>query len=176
MIIEFDEYIIKDLDTDRPDLFFRLVEQNRPRLEDFFSGTVAKTMTLEKTNEYCSKIVELRKSMIYIPYVICRNDEYIGLVDLKNINMQIPKAELGYFIDRQYTGRKLAAKALAKVIDYQVKKNKFKKLLCRINAQNKSSIEVALANHFELEGCIRRDYKTTQGELVDLLYYGRIFE
>jgi len=27
---------------------------------------------------------------------------------------------------------------------------------------------------FQVEGIIRRDYKTTTGELVDLLYYGKL--
>ena len=33
-----------------------------------------------------------------------------------------------------------------------------------------------LKNGFELEGTIRRDYKTTKGEVVDLNYYGKVFD
>jgi ribosomal-protein-serine acetyltransferase len=61
------------------------------------------------------------------------------------------------------------------LVDYLVEAYQFKKLLCRANNKNAGSLKVALKNGFELEGTIRRDYKTTEGELVDLNYYGRIF-
>lgn len=144
----------------------------------FFAGTVSKTRTLEDTLKYCDDIQKRIKSMDYLPYMIIdiSTNEFIGLVDVKNIDMNVPKAELGSFIDHRYEGKGIVSKATNLVVDHIVKDYKFIKLLCRANSRNKGSIAVILKNGFELEGTIRRDYKTTKGEIVDLNYYGRVFD
>lgn len=177
MISEFDNYKIELLSESGGEAFYKLIDRNRARLEDFFAGTVSKTRTLEDTLHYCDEIQKRIKSISYLPYMITdvNTNEFIGLVDVKNIDMTVPKAELGSFIDSGYEGKGIVSKATNLVVDHIVKEYKFIKLLCRASSRNKGSIAVILKNGFELEGTIRRDYKTTKGEIVDLNYYGRIF-
>lgn len=178
MKIDLGDYYISELDTAKPELFFALIEKNKPRLEDFFAGTVRKTKSLDETIIYCQAIEQLKKEKAYLPYTISKHGEanYIGLIDVKNIDLAIPKAELGYFIDSNYEGLGIISRALEPFIDQLVKTHNFKKLLLRIESENRGSIRVALKNGFELEGTIRRDYITTRNQVVDLNYYGRIFD
>lgn len=177
MIHQFDSYII--IKPERLDayLFYEMVDQNRSRLEDYFSGTVCYTTNLDSTREYCDLLAEKAINKIYFPYVIVDaiSEKYIGYVDLKNIDWSIPKTEVGYFIDERYEGKGIITKAVGVVIEHITSIYKFKKILCRANEDNKGSIQVALNNGFELEGVVRRDYKKTNGEIVDLNYYGRLF-
>jgi len=173
----FENFKISLLSTNESRAFFNLIDSNRARLEDFFAGTVSKTKTLEDTNNYC-KIIEQRiKDKSYFPFMITdvESDAFIGLVDVKNIDWNVPKAELGSFIDSKYEGQGITTKATTLVIDSLIKTYHFKKLLCRANSKNLGSISVILKNGFELEGTIRNDYRTTKGEIVDLNYYGRVF-
>ncbi len=178
MDIIFDNYKISLLDTNDSRAFFELIESNRPRLEDFFAGTVSKTRTLIDTIAYCVEIQNKIQSKTYFPYMITdmTTGKFIGIVDVKNIDWNVPKAELGSFIDHQYEGKGIVSKATNLVVDHSVEKYKFIKLLCRANSRNKGSIAVILKNGFELEGTIRKDYRTTKGEIVDLNYYGRVFD
>ena len=173
----FDNFRIELLNENRGEAFYNLIDKNRVRLEDFFAGTVSRTQTLKDTLDYCVEIQNRIKAVSYLPYIIIDTNthEFIGLIDVKNIDLNIPKAELGYFIDKDYAGYGIVSKALTKVIEYIIDTHGFKKLLCRIGSKNQASINVAIKNGFELEGTIRRDYKTTKGEIVDLNYYGRIF-
>ena len=155
--MKFKNFTIRLLQPNEGKAFFNLIENNRSRLEDFFAGTVSKTKTLE------DMITDINTG------------EFIGLVDVKNINKDLPKAELGSFIDHRYEGKGVVTDATKLVVNHIVEEYKFIKLLCRANARNKGSIAVILKNGFELEGTIRRDYKTTKGEVVDLNYYGRVF-
>jgi len=176
MQLHFDSFNIVDLDTKKALDFFNLIDSNRTRLEDFFAGTVSRTKTLEDTINYCSVIEQKVKDKSYFPYIISnKNNAFIGLIDIKNIDWNIPKAEIGYFIDSSYEGKGIISKALGSVVESLVDTYKFKKLLCRAGSKNQGSIRVALKNNFELEGTIRRDYKTTKGEIVDLNYYGKVF-
>lgn len=175
--IRFRTFKITILDTNKSSSFYELIDKNRNRLEAFFAGTVAKMQTLDDTEAYCNEIKQLIKDKLYFPFIISsiNDDTFIGLIDIKNINWSIPKAEIGYFIDHEYEGQGIISEGLGLLVDGLVGKYKFKKLLCRANSENAGSINVALKNGFELEGTIRRDYKTTDGVLVDLNYYGRIF-
>ena len=173
----FDNYKISLLGANDSGAFFELIDSNRQRLEDFFAGTVSKTRTLKDTLRYCDEIQKRIKVISYLPFMITdiETDKFIGLVDVKNIDMNVPKAEMGSFIDTQYEGKGVVSKATSLVIDHIIEEYKFIKLLCRANSRNIGSIAVILKNGFELVGTIRKDYRTTKGEIVDLNYYGRVF-
>ncbi len=174
----FDNYKIELLNESGGEAFYNLIDKNRARLEDFFAGTVSKTRTLEDTLVYCAEIQNRIQDKTYFPYMVTdiNTNEFIGLVDVKNIDWNVPKAELGSFIDSRYEGKGIVTKAANLVVDHIIEKHKFIKLLCRANIRNKGSIAVILKNGFVLEGTIRKDYRTTKGEIVDLNYYGRVFD
>ncbi|MEH6537526.1 MAG: GNAT family protein [Psychroserpens sp.] len=173
----FNHFKIDLLQPNESEALFNLIDSNRVRLEDFFAGIVSKTLTLEATINYGVEIQQRIKDKSYLPYMITdtKTNAFVGLVDVKNIDWNVPKAELGSFIDTKYEGQGITSKATNLVVDYIVQKHKFIKLLCRANSRNKGSIAVILKNGFELEGTIRNDYRTTKGEIVDLNYYGRVF-
>lgn len=177
MNVVFRDYRVSSFDTSLKSDFFKLIDNNRDRLEDFFAGTVSKTKTLKDTINYCKVIEQNVKNKSYFPFIISslKDDKFIGLVDAKNIDWNIPKAEIGYFVDSNFEGQGLISQSLNLVIDYLTETHQFKKLLCRIGTNNIGSINAALKSGFEYEGTIRRDYKTTRGEIVDLNYYVRIF-
>ncbi|WP_157717155.1 GNAT family N-acetyltransferase [Formosa sp. Hel1_31_208] len=94
---------------------------------------------------------------------------------MKNIDWNVPKAELGSFIESKYEDYGLTTQATSLVVDHIISTYNFIKLLCCANSRNKGSIAVILKNGFQLKGTIRKDYRTTQEEIVDLNYYGRVF-
>ncbi|WP_298759815.1 GNAT family N-acetyltransferase [uncultured Psychroserpens sp.] len=175
--MNFDHFKINLLQPTESEAFFNLIDRNRARLEDFFAGTVAKTLTLEDTKAYCLEIEERIQNKTYMPYMIIdlTTNLFVGLVDVKNIDWNVPKAELGFFIDAEYQGQGITTKAATLVIEHIIAEFKFIKLLCRASSRNNGSIAVILKSGFELEGVIRNDYRTTKGEIVDLNYYGRVF-
>jgi ribosomal-protein-serine acetyltransferase len=176
-MMTFDHFRINLLQPNEGEAFFNLIDSNRVRLEDFFAGTVSKTLTLEDAMNYCVEIEQRIKGKSYLPYMITNSttNAFVGLVDVKNIDWNVPKAELGSFIDTTYEGQGISSKATRLVVDHIVGKYQFIKLLWSANSRNRGSMAVILKNGFELEGTIRNDYRTTKGEIVDLNYYGRVF-
>jgi len=177
MDIELRNYIIQPLDTKKHDAVFQLINENRPRLENYFAGTSRETETKEDAKIFCQSVESRRLKKEYFPFVIIdpTNSQYIGWIDVKNIDWSIPKAELGYFIDKSFTGKGIISEGLGLVIEHINQEFDFKKLLLRISSDNHKSTQIALRNNFQLEGTIRRDYKTASGEIVDLQYYGKVF-
>lgn len=177
-ILDSSKYSLKLLSQKESVSFFSLIQNNKERLEDFFAGTIARTKTLHDTKQYCIQIEKKIDLKAYFPYLIIDNETnlLVGLIDVKNIDWNIPKGELGAFIDKDFEGKGVVTHFVNSLIFEIVKEHNFKKLFCRVAPRNIRSINVVERIGFVLEGTIRRDYRTTKGELIDLNYYGQLFD
>ncbi|WP_345236853.1 GNAT family protein [Hymenobacter saemangeumensis] len=174
--MHFDGYLIRLLTPEDFEAFFQLVETNRARLASFFTGTVSRTKTREEARAFVLDITQRAKERTYFPYIIVdtSNGKIAGFLDLKNIDWSIPKSEMGCYIDVAYEGKGITTKAFCQFVDFCFAEHRFQKLFLRTHHSNTSARRVAEKAGFEIEGVIRRDYKTTAGELVDLIYYGKL--
>ena len=172
--MNFDHFLIRPLTTDDLHPYFALVGRNRKRLEDFFTGTVSRTKSLEDTQAFLADITARAEAETYMPFVILDTDSgsLIGFLDLKNIDWSIPKSKMGAWMDKDWAGKGVAAKAFHVFCDYCFQTFGFRKLFLRTHESNRAAQRLAEGAGFEREGVLRRDYKTTSGELVDLIYYG----
>ena len=172
--MQFDGFQIRPLSSNDAENYFLLVDKNRKRLEDFFAGTVSKNKTITDTHAFINDVTERAGKKIYFPFVIVdlATQKPIGYVDIKSIDWNIPKAELGFFIDEHYEGKGIISNAVSKMMEHCFKTLQIKKLFLRTHEKNTGSRKVAEKNGFILEGIIRSDYKTTSGVVVDLMYYG----
>lgn len=174
--MQFDNFLIRALTIGDLHPYFDLIEFNRKRLEDFFVGTVSKTQNLEDTAIFLNEMVAKAEGRTYFSFFIVNttDNSLVGFIDVKNIDWNIPKAELGCYIDDRHANKGISKKAISIFADFCFEHYRFKKLFLRTHESNYPARKVAESCGFELEGRIRRDYKTTNGELVDLLYYGKL--
>ena len=77
-----------------------------------------------------------------------------------------------HFQIRLITPRDTAA--YFQLMDHYFRELQFNKLFLRTHPTNTACRMLAERCGFEQEGLIRKDYKTTHGELVDLIYYGKL--
>lgn len=174
--MRFDTYSIRPLALEDLDSFFQLVQKNRERLASFFAGTVSRTKTRAETEDFVRDITQRATDRTYFPYVIIdeENSRIAGFLDLKNIDWNIPKSEMGCYIDADYEGKGITTQAFGLFVAFCFAEYGFQKLFLRTHHSNIAARRVAERCGFEVEGTIRRDYKTSAGELVDLIYYGKL--
>lgn len=177
-IITFDHYQIRTLTEADLLPFFNMVERNRSRLETYFVGTASRTKTLEATKLFLKDIAERTAARNYFPYIIkdIKDNSFAGFIDLKNVDWNVPKTEMGCYMDKDYAGSGITKKAFGLFCDYCFDELHFAKLFLRTHESNTAARKLAEATGFEIEGVLRKDYKTTAGELVDLIYYGKLRE
>lgn len=175
-MIKFENFVIKPLENSDLERYFDLVERNRKRLEDFFTGTTSRTKNIEETKVFLAEMVKKRNARTYFPFVLIdsNTDLFIGFFDLKNVDWSIPKTEIGCYTDKDFAGQGITSKAMKHFITYCFKEFGLKKIFLRTHESNKAAQAIAEKCGFEKEGVIRMDYKTTAGELIDLIYYGMI--
>ena len=168
--------MIRPLEIIDLEKYFELVERNRKRLADFFTGTVSRTTNLTETKLFLEEMTNKRSNKQYYPFIILDRltNQFISFIDLKNVDFTIPKSEIGFYTDEKFIGKGITTKAVNILVDYSFNHFNFKKVLLRTHATNKAAQTLAEKCGFEKEGEIRMDYKTSSGEIVDLIYYGKI--
>ena len=75
-------------------------------------------------------------------------------------------------MDKNYEGKGIMARSLSLVTDVCFNETELVKFFLRIDPENISSRRVAEKAGFLVEGIIRKDFKTGDGTLKDLVYYG----
>ena len=178
MSLYFDQYSIRLARHSDLPAYFNLIERNRPRLEDFFAGTVALTQTLDDTASHLADVIAQADERKHFPFLVFDENtgSLIASIQVKNLDWAIPKGELGYYIDAAYEGRGVVTKAVSRIIRFCFDELGLNKVFIRTHEGNVSSRRVAEKNGLIHEGTIRKDYKTTRGEVVDLMYYGLVRE
>lgn len=172
----FSNYQLRPLMVSDTEEYYNLVSNNRRRLEIFFTGTVSRTSSLADTRVFVEEMIAKMEHRTYFPYLVIDLDNKlpVGFVDLKNIDWSIPKSELGCYIDSKYANKGIGYEAFSQFCQLCFDQLKFNKLFIRTHQTNHAARRLAEKCNFEVEGIIRRDYKTTSGEIVDLMYYGRL--
>lgn len=170
----FDNYTIRLIQSSDNEAYFETVNANKARLEAFFPVTVANAQSVELLSVFIDKLLRQVEEKKNFPYVLIDNhsEKIIGYIHVKNIDWDIPKAELGFFIDEQFSGKGILKKAMNVIIDHLFNELEFKKLYLRTHESNTPARKLAEKCGFEIEGRLRKDHRTTAGELVDLFYYG----
>lgn len=155
-------------------LFFELIENNRRRLFQSFP-IILSTVTNELNAELFirSRLNEWTEQQSFT-FAIWNQEQtnLIGHLSIKNIDWTIPRAELAYFLSQEYEGKGLMTEVLSKIISLCFVELGMNKLFVRVITSNDKSYKVAEKCGFIREGIIRKDYRASDGELVDLYYYG----
>ena len=144
-MINFENYTIRPLEVSDLHPYFELVERNRKRLEDFFTGTVSRTKDVAATEIFLKDLSDKREAKQYFPYVLVDNstNAFVGFFDLKNIDWAIPKTEIGCYTDEQYAGKGLTILWTIALIISNSKKY-FSERITQINQHKQSQKNVDL--------------------------------
>jgi ribosomal-protein-serine acetyltransferase len=172
----FENYIIRPLETKDAAALHEMMQRNKERFIDYFRVSVGSTETVSATRNYIiQKNQEAKNKEAFAFAITVKNSPGIaGMLFIKTIDWRIPKAELAYFIDKEFEGKGLTTKALNLIVDHAFTVLKINKLFLRAAKDNIASQRVALKNGFVLEGVLRNDFKINDESLIDTLYYGLI--
>lgn len=170
----FDNWELNSIADIMPEEFFSLIEKNKNHISKTFPGTLGNCPDFEKTAEFIARNTETEKNKGgYYFYV--RNLEtqhLIGYVCVKNIHKNIMKCELAYFIDSEFEGKGIITKAVTQVIDFCFLALEMNKIIICTSKINSASQKIALKHGFRHEGILREEFRSGEGNLEDIVYFG----
>jgi ribosomal-protein-serine acetyltransferase len=159
-------------------MVYQLVANNRDRLIDHFPKTIAQLTDESKGELFVkTKIAEWYAQKGYVFGIWdASGQKYIGQIAAKNLDWEIPRAELSYYIDQAYEGKGIVKEALRLIIKFCFDHLHTQKLFIRTTPSNTRSGKLAESCGFRNEGIIRKDFLTYNKTLSDVVYYGMTAE
>ena len=101
--------------------------------------------------------------------------EFIGSSGLHRINWDIPKVEIGYWIDTRFSGKGYITEAAEAIAKFAITELKAKRVEIRCDSNNTKSRAIPERLGFTLEGILKNDQISANGkELRDTCVYAKI--
>ncbi|MBP0725775.1 GNAT family N-acetyltransferase [Bacillus sp. RG28] len=102
-------------------------------------------------------------------------DEFIGTCSLHNINWDIPKFEIGYWIDIRFSGKGFMTEAIQRLTHFAIQELNGRRIEIRCESSNMKSRTIPEKLGFELEGILRNeDFSADGKKLIDTCIYAKI--
>ena len=89
-------------------------------------------------------------------YAVVLNDEIIGMCGAVEIDITNKKAELGYWLAKDYRGNGYIMESVH-VLEQELFKNGFNKIIIHTDVLNKNSVNVAKKSGYKLEAVLKQD-------------------
>lgn len=153
--------------------FFYLIDSNKEYIKKGFSGTVKRCKDRIGAEDLFKEWSEQEVQKQHFCFFIRdqKTNKLIGLVNVKSIDQNVRKCEIGYFISEKFSGKGIISKVTSDVIVFCFEELEMNKIFIRVAPENIGSQKIALKNGFTKEGVLRREYKGSQG-MEDIVYLG----
>ncbi|MCM3004263.1 GNAT family N-acetyltransferase [Priestia koreensis] len=98
--------------------------------------------------------------------------EFIGVTSFQEINWNVPKCEIGYWIHTAFSGNGYMTEAVRELSNVGLQQMKFKRIEIRCESTNLKSRSIPEKLGFELEGILKNDDVSADGsKLTDTCIY-----
>ncbi|WP_214827611.1 GNAT family N-acetyltransferase [Exiguobacterium sp. s26] len=131
--------------------------------------------TLSETEANLQRAQELYGTGESFRYLIFLRETgtFVGTVSLFGIDWDVPKAEIGYWLDSTHTGRGYMTEAVEAVVRFGFAQFDFKRIKIRCESTNEGSRLIPERLGFQLEGMLRNEDLSADGmRLTDTAVYG----
>src|SRR5262245_40641706 len=137
-VIMFSHFLLRPVRIEDFKDYFDFMEANRNRFKNFVAGTVAATVSIEETKNHICRILIKAEHKLHYHFVLVDTltNKIIGVVLIKDVDWDIPKGELGYFIDTNYEGKGITTMAISEIIKYSFEILNMNKLYLRTYKDN----------------------------------------
>ncbi len=135
---------------------FDAVDRNSEHLQKWLPW-VSSTKRVEDSMRYLFEIEEEIKVGKKVNYGLFLKDVYIGNIGVFDIDIKTKSAEIGYWLDKEFTGKGYMGEAVKLIEREFFEHHKFNRLQIKCDEQNKGSAGVARSCKFRLEGTLRED-------------------
>ncbi len=149
--------VLKPLDLKDAESIFHAIESNRKFLKNWLPFVDA-TKTVNDTLAFVKSVVddvERRQEVFTIWY----NNNFAGLIGLKDIDYLNRKIEIGYWLIEKMTGKGIISQSAEKIIDFCFTQLQMNRIQIKCGVGNNKSIAIPKKLGFSFEGIERAGEK-----------------
>lgn len=157
--------------------FFKLFQDNHSRISDYFGG-LTMTLNSEADAEFWirKKLANwLLRKEYYFGIWDKRSAELIGFICLVNIEWDLPKGEVQFFIDKDFAKKGIMTEVLKRLTAFAFDQVKMQKLTIKTAMEYYPPQRLARKCGFNREGDLRSELRKPSGEIMDVMLFGLSF-
>ncbi len=132
------------------------------------------TVDEEEAEQLKKRYNFLQRKEMYFNMFLKDTGKLVGVIALWNIDWEVPKFEIGYFLRTSSEGRGLATEAVNGITQFAFEHLGAMRIQITSPDQNEPSWRVAERAGYKLEGIICNDYRNVDGNLLDSRYYSKV--
>ncbi len=159
-------------ETWHAEALFELTEQNREHLKPWFVW-VEETQELADTRDFIRRARTAYAERRAVPTSIWVDGQLAGAMGFNGLDRGPGRAEIGYWLGKDYEGRGIVTRCCRKLISYGFEKMGLRRVVLRCATENKRSKAVAERLGFTHEGTLR-DANKIDGRWLDLMVYSML--
>ncbi|MGV2928460.1 GNAT family protein [Macrococcus capreoli] len=148
---------------------FQLIDNNREHLREYLTFIDLITEPANETAFINKMLTEFAQGTGRL-FLIFVNGELSGTIDLHAIDQVHKKAEIGYWLRKDFTGQGITTKSVRTLCDFAFYQLGLNKLTIKVDIENEASNKVAEKVGFELSGIDKQDV-LLYGEFRDMHRY-----
>lgn len=165
-----DTLCLRRLRMESTPAIFQAINEDRDHLRQWLPF-VDDTKKASDTEIFVKSVLHTTCPKKDLIYEIWADDDFAGLIALKEIDAWNKKTELGYWIIQKYENRGIITRACKELIDLSFNKLGLNRVQLKAATGNARSCLVAERLNFKMEG-IERDGEHHRKKFVDLIVYG----
>lgn len=154
--------------------FYELLQANSSYIEDHFPQLLNEVRDRESAEAYARRKLAAWLQQEEFAFVIQEtgSGDLIGYIRLFNLDWLLPRAELSYFLHRDFTGRGWMTEALARLLQFAFRQLQLEKIYLHTLIDNYNSQRLARRIGFRREGDLRNEFRNRGGTLSDVMRFG----
>lgn len=162
--------LLRSFTTEDTSALFRAVDESRQHLRQWLRWVDATTKP-DHIQQFIQRTLQQLNNQEALELGIVYNREIIGGVGMHEWNHTLKKAQIGYWIKKEYEGQSIVYKCLTHFIDFLFAKVGLNKIEIHFMPANKRSAALSDRLGFKIEGLIRQSY-FMNGKFEDLVVTG----
>lgn len=151
--------------VEKEDIEFLRDGVNHPEVRKHMGNT--RPQNLENQEDFFEHISETED----IHLLICRKEDPMGLISLKEKEEPSNIAQLGIWLHPDYHNQGYGTEAAKIIVEHSFEQLNYHKIYARAHGDNRASQKIWEKHGFEKEGQLRK-HVLVDGNHTDLLYYG----
>ncbi len=155
-------------------LLYDLVQRNQSWYRDISPAVLRALESPEKAEWFVRTVIAGWMLQEEYNFSVWTKEEaqLIGVIRLFDLNWDVPRAEIAYFIDYDHGKKGLMTEAAHRVVQFAFQQLHLEKIQIKTSADNYASQRLARKLGFRREGDLRADFRTLTGELLDAMQLG----
>ena len=141
-IVVDDNTLLRSYEVDDEQELFKVINNSRQHLHPWLSW-VDKTTKPEHSLQFIQQSLQQLNNQEALALGIFLNGKIIGGVGMHDWDLATKRAQIGYWISREYEGRGIISKCLVKFTDFLFEKTGLNKIEIHFIPSNKRSAKVA---------------------------------